>query len=156
MTSINKLSCLPIEIDLLFDSKKLDILKYLGILYQSKVNFKKNKLSLEQLLYYYSLLGFEISNTNTPMIYKYLRDKKRINEIVIYLENLTFVKVHGDISTRLNSLKISISETGIETIDSWQSKSIRMYLNQILFVMEKYPYGTKNSDFQKLLYEGEF
>lgn len=70
MTGINELSHLPIEIDLLFDNKKLDILKYLGILYQSKYNLRKRKINLEQLLYYYSMLYFESVNTNTPMIYK--------------------------------------------------------------------------------------
>ncbi|EGO8274619.1 hypothetical protein PMT97_05975 [Enterococcus faecalis] len=156
MTGINELSHLPIEIDLLFDNKKLDILKYLGILYQSKYNLRKRKINLEQLLYYYSMLYFESVNTNTPMIYKYLRDKKRINEIIIYLENLGFIQIHGNMFTRLNSLKISISDAGIEAIDSWQSDSIGVYLKQILIVMEKYPYGANNSKFQKLLYEGEF
>lgn len=156
MTNANELSHLPVEIDLLFDNKKLDILKYLGILYQAKCNLKKRKLSLEQLLYYYSMLYFEITDTNAPMIYKYLRDKKRINEIIIYLENLGFVEIYGDISTRLNALKISISEVGIDTIDSWQSESIETYLEHSSIIMEKYPYGTKNSEFQKLLYEGEF
>ena len=153
MTNNNELFYLPVEIDLLFDNKKLDILKYLGILYQSKGN--KGKLNLEQLLYYYSMLYFEVRNTNTPMIYKYLRDKKRINEIVIYLENLGFVEIYGDVSIRLNNLKISISEAGIEAIDSWQSESIEVYLNQIAIIIEKYPYGAKISEFQKLLYEGE-
>ena len=127
MINDNRSYHLPIEIDLLFDNKKLDILKYLGILYYANGNLKKRKLNIEQLLYYYSMLYFETSNTNAPMIYKYLRDEKRIHEIVIYLENLGFVEVHGDIFTRLNSLMISISEAGIEAIDSWQSESIGVY-----------------------------
>jgi hypothetical protein len=156
MINDNRASHLPIEIDLLFDNKQLDILKYLGILYHAKGNLKKRKLNLEQLLYYYSMVYFETSNTNSPMIYKYLRDEKRINEIVIYLENLGFVEVHGDISTRLNSLMISISEAGIEAMDSWQLESIDVYLKQISSIMGKYTYGTKISEFQNLLYEGEF
>lgn len=156
MINDNRSYHLPIEIDLLFDNKKLDILKYLGILYYANGNLKKRKLNIEQLLYYYSMLYFETSNTNAPMIYKYLRDEKRIHEIVIYLENLGFVEVHGDIFTRLNSLMISISEAGIEAIDSWQSESIGVYLKQISNVMGKYTYGTKIFEFQNLLYEGEF
>lgn len=156
MTDSNELFHLPVEIDLLFDNKKLDILKYLGILYQAKKKFKKRKLDLEQLLYYYTILYFESNATNTPLIYKYLRDKKRINEIVIYLENLELIEIYGDISTRLNNLKVSISEAGIEAIDSWQSESVEIYLKQISIIMKKYPYGTKMSEFQQLLYEGEF
>lgn len=147
---------LPLEIDLLFDNKKLDILKYLGILYQVKTKTKKRKLNLEQLLYYYTILYYETSNTSTPLIYKYLRDKKRISEILIYLENLKFVQVHGDVFTRLNGLQVSITELGIQSIGSWQSDSVSLYLNNILNVLEKYPYGSKVSEFQKLLYEGEF
>ena len=147
---------LPLEIDLLFDNKKLDILKYLGIIYQVKTRTKKRKLNLEQLLYYYTILYYETSNTSTPLIYKYLRDKKRISEILIYLENLKFVQVHGDVFTRLNGLQVSITELGIQSIGSWQSDSISLYLNNISDILEKYPYGSKVSEFQKLLYEGEF
>lgn len=147
---------LPLEIDLLFDNKKLDILKYLGILYQVKTKTKKRKLNLEQLLYYYSILYYETSNTSTPLIYKYLRDKKRISEILIYLENLKFIQIHGDVFTRLNRLQVSITELGIQSIESWQSDSILQYLNNISNILEKYPYESKVSKFQKLLYEGEF
>ncbi|ECB9828908.1 hypothetical protein FL859_07180 [Listeria monocytogenes] len=156
MKRINKQSHLSPEIELLFDNKKLDVLKYLGILYQAKDMSRQRQLSLEQLLYYYSMLSFETTDINTPLIYKYLRDKKQINKIMIYLENLEFVQIHGDIFTRLNKLKISISETGINAIESLQSESVEMYLKQIIDIMEKYPYGTKNLEFQKLLYEGEF
>ncbi|MBC1910479.1 hypothetical protein HCA53_11995 [Listeria innocua] len=156
MKRINKQSHLSPEIELLFDNKKLDVLKYLGILYQAKDMCRQRQLSLEQLLYYYSMLYFETTDINTPLIYKYLRDKKQINKIMIYLENLEFVQIHGDIFTRLNKLKISISETGINAIESLQSESVEMYLKQIIDIMEKYPYGTKNLEFQKLLYEGEF
>lgn len=147
---------LPLEIDLLFDNKKLDILKYLGILYQIKTKTKKRKLNLEQLLYYYTILYYETSNTSKPLIYKYIRDKKRISEILIYLENLKFIQVHGDVFTRLNGLQVSITELGIQSIDAWQSDSILRYLNNISDILEKYPYGSKASEFQKLLYEGEF
>ncbi|BDG67569.1 hypothetical protein ENLAB_11330 [Enterococcus innesii] len=156
MKHINKQSHLSSEIELLFDNKKLDLLKYLGILYQAKDICRQRQLSLEQLLYYYYMLYFETTDINTPLIYKYLRDKKQINEIIIYLENLEFVQIHGDLFTRLNKLKVSISETGINAIDSLQSESVEMYLKQIIAIMEKYPYGTKNLEFQKLLYEGEF
>ncbi|WP_137664928.1 hypothetical protein [Enterococcus hulanensis] len=156
MTKLNRPSHLPVEIDLLFDNKKLDILKYLSILYQAKISLRQRKLTLEQLLYYYSVLYFKTSSGNTPLIYKYLRDKKRINEIIIYLENLGFVKVDGDITTQLNGLKVSISKDGIAAIDSWQSESINVYLNHISIIMDECSYGTKNSEFQNLLYEGEF
>ncbi|WP_060207234.1 hypothetical protein, partial [Sporosarcina koreensis] len=115
MSTDNNVFQLPAEIDLLFDNKKLDVLKYLAILYHLKEIFRKRRLSLEQLLYYYSVIYFENHETNTPLIYKYLRDKKGMNEIMIYLDNLQFIQVHGDIFTPINKLKISITQKGIET-----------------------------------------
>lgn len=156
MSEKNILSHLPIEIDLLFDNKKLDTLKYLGILYQAKIRTRKRKFNIEQLLYYYTLLYYETNNISTPLIYKYLRDRKRINELLIYLENLKFIQVHGDVSSRLNGLQVSITEAGIQAIESWQSDSILIYFNHISNILEKYPYGSMISEFQNLLHIGEF
>lgn len=156
MSKNNNFSYLPIEIDLLFDNKKLDTLKYLGILYQAKIKTRKRKINIEQLLYYYTLLYYETGNISTPLIYKYLRDKKDINELLIFLENLKFIQVHGDISSRLNRLQVSITEEGINAIESWQSDSILTYFEHISNILEKYPYGSMNSEFQNLLYVGEF
>lgn len=147
---------LPKEIDLLFDNKKLDILKYLGILYHSKKQQKKRKLNFDQLLYYYSMLHFETNNNHTPMIYKYLRDQKRINEILIYLDNLGFVEIHGDLTTQLKSLKVSITDAGIEIIESSYSESINKYLKHISTILDKYVYGTGMDEFKKILYKGDF
>ncbi|MFW3579475.1 hypothetical protein ACN9KL_13840 [Vagococcus fluvialis] len=48
---------LPIEIDLLFDNKKLDAMKYLLIMYQIKMKSNR-RISFEELLYYYTLLYY--------------------------------------------------------------------------------------------------
>ncbi|MBR7797475.1 hypothetical protein GT022_15680 [Agaribacter marinus] len=146
---------LPAEIDLLFDNKKLDILKYLGILYHSKVNFRKRKLNFEQLLYYNSLLYAENKEYDIPLIYKYLKDKKRTNKIIINLENLGFIQIQGDIYTSTNKLKISITKKGIEEIDSWESENVKMQLEKIYIIMKNYPYDNKSIKFKDLLYEGE-
>ena len=75
---------------------------------------------------------------------------------MIYLENLNFVQVHGDIYISLNKLKFSIAEKGIEAIKSLTSESIRMYLDIISYIIENYPYKTTSEKFKFLLYEGDF
>lgn len=155
MITENKDFKLPKEIDLLFDNKKLDILIYLGILYSVKENIKENKVNIEQLLYYYSVIYFVNQGTNDPIINKYLRDKSRINDIMIYLENLNFVKIYGDIYITVSKLNFSITEKGIETIKSLESESIKLYLDDIYNITHKYPYKTTAGRFKFLLYEGE-
>src|SRR5699024_12379231 len=110
MSTDLKIFQLPTEIYLIFDNKKLDVLKYLLIIYHLKEKFRKRRISLEELLYYYSIIYFKNHKINAPLIYKYLRDKKRINEIMISLENLDFIQVHGDIFTPINKLIISITK----------------------------------------------
>ncbi|MGM0727618.1 MAG: hypothetical protein ACQETS_15275 [Bacillota bacterium] len=146
---------LPTEIDLLFDNIKLDILKYLLIIYHLKENFNKRRLSLEELLYYYSIIYFENHEIDAPLIYKYLRDKKTINESMISLENLEFIQVHGDIFTPIDKLRISITKKGIETIKSLESENVVLYSENIFIIIKSYPYGNMGENFNQLLYEGD-
>ncbi|WP_445430108.1 hypothetical protein [Bacillus atrophaeus] len=145
---------LPTEIDLLFDNKKLDVLKYLLIIYHLKENFRKRRIGLEELLYYYSIIYFKNHEINAPLIYKYLRDKKRINEIMISLENLEFIQVHGDILTPINKLRFSITKKGIETIKSLESESVVLYSENISIIIKNYPFESMGEEFKQLLYEG--
>ena len=147
---------LPIEIDLLFDNKKLDVFLYLGILYHSKVHFRKRKITLEQLLYYYTVIYSQDKDLGVPLIYKYLRDKERLNENIVYLSNLGFVILDGDITTPTIKLKISITDFGIDTIVNWESDNVQLYIKDIYKVMENYPFENKSSSFKQLLYEGDF
>lgn len=154
--NFNNNSNLSAELDLLFENGKLDLLKYLGILYKVKDRKNASKLTFEQLLYYYSILFLENKDDDIPMIYEYLRDKKEINSIIIYLENLGFVKIYGSISIRLDKLKVVITKEGIKFIDSEQSKNIKKYLEQISITMDKYAYEENYSRFNNLLHGGAF
>lgn len=146
---------LPIEIDLLFDNKKLDVFVYLGILYNYKLHFRKKTITLEHLLYYYTIVYSQDKDLDVPLIYKYLRDKERLNENIIYLSNLGFVLLEGDILTSTKKLKISITDLGIETIANWESENVQLYIQDIYEVMKNYPYENKSKSFKQLLYEGE-
>src|SRR5699024_771773 len=156
MSTDKKLFQLPTEIDLLFDNKKLDVLKYLLIIYHLKENFRKRRISLEELLYYYSIIYFKNHKINAPLIYKYLKDKKRIKEIMISLENQEYIQVNGDIFTPINKLRISITKKRNKTIKYLQSESVVLYSENISINIKNYPYGSMEGEFKQLLYEGEF
>lgn len=156
MNNSNGVSHLPFEIDLLFDNKKLDVFQYLVILYHAKVHFRKRKLSLEQLLYYYTVICSQDNTHNVPLINKYLRDKSKLNNNIIYLSNLGFAKVEGDINTATTKLKISITDFGIKTIAQWKSDNVQAYILNTYNIMNNYPYENKSLRFKHLLYEGEF
>lgn len=146
---------LPIEIDLLFDNKKLDALKYLMIIYQLKMKSNK-KVSFEELLYYYTLLYYESNMYQVPLINKFMRDKKNINEIIIYLENLGFINLHGMISSRIQQLKISITDFGIDSIETWELEILDSYSEIIQKYIKNYPFGGAKYEFQNLLDNGVF
>lgn len=146
---------LPVEIDLLFDNKKLDAMKYLLIIYQIKMKSNR-RISFEELLYYYTLLYYESNKYKVPLINKYMRDKKNINEIIIYLENLGFINLHGKISSRIQQLKISITDFGMDSIETWELEILESYSKIIIKYIENYPFGGAKFEFQNLLDIGVF
>lgn len=145
---------LPLEIDLLFDNKKLDALKYLAILYNIKKYSKKKTVNLEHTLYYYLVLEFENDTSKVPLINRYLRDYKNIKQTMIYLYNLDFCKVIGDITAPTQKIKWSLTEKGIQMIEAWDSDLLKLYIQDTKLVMDRYPYETKSIYFKNLLYEG--
>lgn len=145
---------LPLEIDLLFDNKKLDALKYLAILYNIKKYSKKKTVNLEQTLYYYLVLEFENDTSKMPLINRYLRDYKNIKQTMIYLYNLDFCKVIGDITVPTQKIKLSLTEKGIQIIESWDSDLLKLYIQDTKTVMDRHPYETKTIYFENLLYKG--
>lgn len=146
----------PFEIELLFDNKKLEIFQYLVILYSCLKDTGKKKLSLEQLLYYYTIIFFVNDGTKTPLIFKYSKDKSKLNGIIIALSSLGFIEVAGNLTSSINTLKISITEEGIRFIEEAKSESINKYMMHMRDIIIRNPYEKKLLRFNKLLYEGEY
>ncbi|MGF2144857.1 hypothetical protein ACQUEF_05795 [Vagococcus fluvialis] len=146
---------LPIEIDLLFDNKKLDAMKYLLIMYQIKMKSNR-RISFEELLYYYTLLYYETNKHKVPLVNKYMRDKKNINEVIIFLENLGYINLYGKISSRIQQLKISLTDLGIDSIESWELEILGNYSEIITKYIQNYPFGGAKVEFQNLLDNGVF
>ena len=83
----------PFEIELLFDNKKLELFQYLVIMYSCLKDNRKRKLSIEQLLYFYTIIFSETDETKTPLIFKYNKDKSKINEVLIALSSIKFMSM---------------------------------------------------------------
>ena len=77
MKDLNKNSDyeLPLELELIFDNKKLDMFEYIVIIFLATSQFKKRSVSIEQMVYYYTIFFSLNSKSKTPLIYKYNKEK---------------------------------------------------------------------------------
>ena len=146
----------PFEIELLFDNKKLELFQYLVILYSCLKDNRKRKLSIEQLLYYYTIIFFETDETKTPLIFKYNKDKSRINKILIALSSLQYVEIDGKVISPIKTLKASITKQGIEFLQEIQSPVLEEYIEVIRNIIQRRPYEKNSVYFKNLLYEGKY
>lgn len=146
----------PFEIELLFDNKKLELFQYLIILYSCLKDNRKRKLSPEQLLYFYTIIFFEMDGTKTPLIFKYNKDKSRINEVLIVLSSLGYIDVFGELTSPIKSLKIAITKQGINFLEEIESSRIVEYIVSIRRIVQRRPYEKNSVYFKKLLYEGNY
>lgn len=147
---------LPLEIDLLFDNKTLNIFQYLCILHYSRIHFNIKKISFEQILFYHTLIYFNENNINFPLINIYLRNKKNLNSMIIYLSNLGFIRTEGNITTPMNKLTVSITESGCNTVVFWESTDLKTHCDNIQSVVCRHPFDKKSPSFNRLLYKGAF
>lgn len=146
----------PFEIELLFDNKKLELFQYLVILFSSLKDNRKRKLSFEQLLYFYTIIFFEKDKTKTPLIFKYNKDKSRINGALIALSSLGYIEIDGKVTSPIKTLKVSITKLGIEFIESIDSEVLIEYIALLRNVIQQRPYEKNSVYFKNLLYEGDF
>lgn len=146
----------PFEIELLFDNKKLEVFQYLIILYSCLKDNRKRKLSIEQLLYFYTIIFSETDETKTPLIFKYNKDKSRINEVLIALSSLQYIEVDGKVISPIKTLKFSITKHGIEFLEGIQSPVLEEYIDVIRNIIHRRPYEKNSVYFKTLLYEGNY
>ncbi|MGY0353561.1 hypothetical protein ACWY2R_03555 [Enterococcus avium] len=146
----------PFEIELLFDNKKLEVFQYLIILYACLKDNRKRKLSIEQLLYFYTIIFSETDETKPPLIFKYNKDKSRINEVLIALSSLQYIEVDGKVISPIKTLKFSITKHGIDFLEGIQSPVLEEYIDVIRSIIHRRPYEKNSVYFKNLLYEGNY
>ncbi|WP_213810407.1 hypothetical protein [Jeotgalicoccus sp. WY2] len=111
-------------------------------------------MNIEDILKCYVYIHFGSNEKNLPVVFKFLRDKQNVNDIILYLSNLNLVTVHGDLLSQSSKLAISITNEGILTIESLESESINVYLENMFNDIRDYQerYGDQNTHY--FLFEG--
>ncbi|EHR4852472.1 hypothetical protein KUB85_002857, partial [Enterococcus faecalis] len=113
-----------LELELLFKNRKLEALKYLLVLY-----IRNKKIGINELLYYYSIINIGLDDSfDTPRINVYLKDKKAINQIVLFLDNLNFIIIDGNLTQKLENFKVKITDDGKDFIEKFEVTWMKEYL----------------------------
>ena len=85
-----------------------------------------------------------------------IKDKSRINKILIALSSLQYVEVDGKVISPIKTLKASITKQGIEFLQEIQSPVLEEYIEVIRNIIQRRPYEKNSVYFKNLLYEGKY
>ncbi|MDM5224568.1 hypothetical protein QUF86_28450 [Peribacillus sp. NJ11] len=120
-TQENRPFSVPPSIQLLFDNEKLELMKVLCLMFSfSNQSNKRRKVS--EILFYYSLVNFDLinlfaegtekQNGFAPSPNLYFRFQTKINDILLIMSHLQFVSVRGDISKKLGDITVQLTPKG--------------------------------------------
>lgn len=118
----------PQNIKLLFENQQLDIIKVLSLLQVLRNKSKKKFYKVEDIIFYYSLVNFDLikllsEDVNNLMKdrNRYLRFNKSINQVILELSNLKYIDINGDLYSKKQQLGIRLNDKGdafVKTFDS--------------------------------------
>lgn len=131
-------SSVPASIQLLFDNEKLELMKVLCLMNTFSIQSKKQR-KVGEILFYYSLVNFnlikifnsELEKDITPSPNLYFRFQTKINNLLLNLSHLQFIELKGDISKKLDDLKVKLLPHGKKFFEDNKSK-------YLLDLQEKY------------------
>ena len=126
---MDNLQCIvPKNIKLLFENRQLDIMKFLSLLQVLRNKSKKKFYTVEEIIFYYSLVNFDLIKILDEDISnlmknrnRYLRFNKLINQIILELSNLEYIDIKGNISYKKDRIGVRLNEEGerfLKTFDS--------------------------------------
>lgn len=126
---MDNLQCIvPQNIKLLFENRQLDIMKILSLLQVLRNKSKKKFYTVEEIIFYYSLVNFDLIKILDEDISnlmknrnRYLRFNKLINQIILELSNLEYIDIKGNISYKKDRIGVRLNEEGerfLKTFDS--------------------------------------
>jgi hypothetical protein len=148
---LNKPNNTPLEIDLLFDNKKLDAMKYLLVMYT-----RQKKMTVTELLYYFSIVNISLEEyTEIPRMNIYLKNRKEISGILIFLSNLNYILIEGDFNKNIDNFKVKITEIGIDFIESAEINWMMEYIGLFKDIMFKNRYEQTKGRFNQILWGDE-
>lgn len=118
----------PENIKLLFENEQLNLLKVLTLLQILKTISQKKFYTVEDIVFYYSLVNFDLIkllNEDAEHLVKnknrYLRFSKLINQVILELNDLNYIDIKGDLLSKKEKLGIRLNKEGeafVETFDS--------------------------------------
>ncbi|HDV0821059.1 TPA: hypothetical protein RHK00_002851 [Enterococcus faecalis] len=151
MRDLNKPNNTPLEIDLLFDNKKLDAMKYLLVMYT-----RQKKMTVTELLYYFSIVNISLEEyTEIPRMNIYLKNRKEISGILIFLSNLNYILIEGDFNKNIDNFKVKITEIGIDFVENAEINWMMEYIGLFKDIMSKNRYEQTKGRFNQILWGDE-
>ncbi|MGA4722224.1 hypothetical protein [Fictibacillus nanhaiensis] len=144
-------SLVPSSIQLLFDNDKLDFMKILCLINAlSSISNKQRKV--EELLFYYSLVNFDLiklfniekKNGFTPSPIQYFRFQTKINEILLAMSNLKFIEIKGEMSNKLDELKVKLLSPGKDFFQQHSTEYFQTLFNRYIEAHSTIKYSSEN------------
>lgn len=152
----------PPSIQLLFNNQKLEIMKVLCLL--NALSRQRNRQrKVDELLFYYSLVNFDLAylfnstvtleNEFVPSSNQYFRFQTQINEILLIMSHLHFIEVKGQLSNKLDDLKIKLLPSGKKFFEDNCSDYLNSLLEKYIEIIQTINYSADNV---KKIKEGQY
>ncbi len=160
--SVNNVSIVPPSIELLFNNEKLDLMKFLCLLYAFSLKSNR-KIKVSELLFYYGLVNFNLrivleKNTDEtgivvePSITLYFRFQSKIQKIILDISFLKFATLNGDLSKKLDEITLKITPEGKSIIEELDSPFFKELTSNYVEVIDSVKFTASNL---KIITEGE-
>ncbi|KZN98581.1 hypothetical protein [Pseudobacillus badius] len=159
MSSLNnKDNALPLSIELLFNNEKLDFMKTLSLLYAFSKGRKKHR-PVSEILFYYSLVHFDLIKLFEPIVESrmgtkpslnlYFRFQAKINKILLNMAHLQFVTLQGDVTKKLEGIKVSLTPKGKEFFEEIESEYFSDLVGVYISTLDKVKFSPGNEKILK-------
>lgn len=150
---MDNLQCIaPKNIKLLFENGQLDIMKVLSLLQVLRNKSKKKFYTVEDIIFYYSLVNFDLIKILDEDISnlmknrnRYLRFNKSINQIILELSNLEYIDIKGNISCKKDRIGVRLNEEGERFLKTFDSE----YLLQLMELYQNITTNISNNSINK-------
>lgn len=148
LSNRNEYLSVPISIELLFENQKLELMKVLCLVYSISLKSKRYA-PISEIVFYFALVNFnlikifeDINITTSPN--SFFRFQSRISNIIIHMENLDFIDLKANLSTKTDDIKIRISNKGTEFYKEHNSVFFQELQEKYISTIEKVNYTITN------------
>ncbi|MED4447219.1 hypothetical protein P9299_29920 [Bacillus cereus] len=146
-------SSVPVSIQLLFNNEKLDIMKVLCLM-NAFLNKSKKKRKVSEILFYYSLVNFnlitlfeeeiDMNNVFAPSPNLYFRFQQNIKGILLNMSHLEFIEVTGDVSKKIDEITVKLLPKGKQFFQEHKSEFFSNLQEKYISALDKVSFSTEN------------